>query len=182
MTQMTEHFKAPEIIQLSSKQIANLSDAEFKTLVIRMLTEMVEYGLKIEEKLKAMKSKIKENVQGTNIDRKETGTQINGLEQKEERNIQPEQNEEIQIQKKEERLRNLQDIFKCSNIWITGVPEGEKEEQKIENLFEQIVKENFPNLAKEIDFQKAQEALKVPKKVGPKEKHTKKRHNYITQD
>ena len=46
MAQMTEHFKAPEIIKLSSEQIANLSDAQFKTLVIRMLTEMVEYGQK----------------------------------------------------------------------------------------------------------------------------------------
>ena len=48
-----------------------------------------------------------ENVQGTNSDGKETRTQINGLEQKKERNIQPEQNEETRIQKKEERLRNL---------------------------------------------------------------------------
>ena len=52
----------------------------------------------------------------------------------------------------EERLRNLQDIFKRSNIWIIGVPEGEEEEQNTENLFEQIMKENSPNLAKEIDF------------------------------
>ena len=62
-------------------------------------------------------------------------------------------NEETRIQKHKERLRNLQDIFKCSSIRIIGVPEGEEEEQKIENLFEQIMKENFPNLAKEIDFQ-----------------------------
>ena len=48
---------------------------------------MVEYGSKIEEKAKAMKSEIKENVQGTNSDGKETGTQINGVDQKEERNI-----------------------------------------------------------------------------------------------
>ena len=47
---------------LSNKEIANLSDAEFKTLVIRMLTEMVEYGSKIEEKVKAMQTEIKENV------------------------------------------------------------------------------------------------------------------------
>ena len=53
---MTEHFKAPEKIQLSDEKIANLSDAEFKTLLIRMLTEMVEYGRKIEEKVKAMES------------------------------------------------------------------------------------------------------------------------------
>ena len=57
-----------------------------------MLTELVEYGHKMEEKVKAMKSEIKENVQGTNSDGKETGTQINGWDQKEEKNIQPEKN------------------------------------------------------------------------------------------
>ena len=57
---------------------------------------MVEYGCKIEEKVKAMKSEIKENMQGTNSNRKGTRTQINGLEQKEV-NIQPEQNKETRI-------------------------------------------------------------------------------------
>ena len=52
------------------------------------------------------------------------------------------------IQKNEKRLRKLWDNFKCSNIGIIGVPEGEEEEQQIENLFEKIMKENFPNLAK----------------------------------
>ena len=102
--------------------------------------------------MKAIQSEIKENVQGTKSEGKETGAQINDLEQKEEKNIQPEQNEETRTQKSEERLRNLQDAFKCSNIWIIGVPEGEEEEQEIENLFENIMKENFSNLAKEIDF------------------------------
>ena len=69
-----------------------------------------------EEKVKAMKSEIKENVQGTNSEGKETETQINGLEHKEEINIQWEQNEETRIQKYEERLRKLQDNFKHSNI------------------------------------------------------------------
>ena len=87
---MKEKIKAPKKIQLSNEKITNLSDAQFKTLVIRMLTEMVEYGCNMEKKVKAMKSEIKENVQGTNSDRKETGTQINSLEQKEEINIQPE--------------------------------------------------------------------------------------------
>ena len=77
-------------------------------------------------------------------------THINDLEQKEEINIQPEQNEEIKIQKNE-RLRNLWDNFKCSNIRIIGVPEREEEQQEIENLFENIIKENLPNLAKEVD-------------------------------
>ena len=80
---MKEQIKTPEK-ELSDEEIASLSDAEFKTLVIRILTEMVEYGHKPEEKLKAMQSEIKGNVQGTNSEEKETGTQINGLEQKEE--------------------------------------------------------------------------------------------------
>ena len=65
------------------------------------------------------------------------------MDQKEERNIQPEKNEETRIQKNEERLRNVQDIFKHSDIRIIEVPE-EEEEQEIENLFEKIMKENFP--------------------------------------
>ena len=58
-------IKASEKIQLSNKEIANLSNAQFKTLVIRMLMELVEYGHKTKEKVKAMKSEMKENVQGT---------------------------------------------------------------------------------------------------------------------
>ena len=151
MAQVKEQIKAPEKIQLSDEEIANLSDAQFKTLVIKMLTELVESVRKPDEKMKPMLGETRENVQGTNGDVKETGTQINGVDQKEETNIQPEKNEETRIRKNEERLRNLQDILKHSNIRIIGVPE-EEEEQKIENLFEQIIKENFPNLAKEIDF------------------------------
>ena len=62
---MKEQIKATEKIQLNNEEIANLSDAQFKPLVIRVLTEMVEYGHKIEEKVKTRKSEKKENVQGT---------------------------------------------------------------------------------------------------------------------
>ena len=68
---MKEQIKPPKI-QLSDEEVANLFNAEFKTLVIRMLTEMVEYGCKMEEKVKAMRSKMKRNVQGTNSEGKET--------------------------------------------------------------------------------------------------------------
>ena len=66
--------------------------------------------------MKPMLRETKENVQGTNSDGKETGTQINGVDQKEVRNIQTENNKETRIQKNEERLRNLWDNFKYSNI------------------------------------------------------------------
>ena len=90
MAQMKEQIKAPEKIQLSD-EIANLSDAQFKTLVTGMLQELTGYFNSITKTQAAMKvtlCEIKKNLQGTNSDRKETGTQINGLEQKEERNIQ----------------------------------------------------------------------------------------------
>ena len=77
---------------------------------------MVEFGHKLDEKMKAMLNEIKENVQGTNSDGKETRTQIKDLEHKVERNIRPEQNEETRIEKNEERLRKLWDNFKRSNI------------------------------------------------------------------
>ena len=88
--------------------------------------------------MKVIQSEIKKNIQGINSEGRETGTQINNLEQKEATNIQLEQNEEIRIQKNEKRLKNLQDIFKRSNIRIIEVSEGEEEEQEIENLFAQI--------------------------------------------
>ena len=78
-------IKTPTI-ELGNKEIANLSDAEFKTLVIRIFTEIIEYRYKIEEEVKAMQSEIKKNIQGTSSEGKETGTLINDLEQKEEIN------------------------------------------------------------------------------------------------
>ena len=58
--------------------------------------------------------------------------------------------------------------MKRANLRIIGVPKGEEEDQEIEDLFEQIMKENFPNLAKEIDFQEVQEAQRVPKNLDPR--------------
>ena len=81
MSPPKEPIKTPEK-DLSHEETANLSDAEFKTLVIRMLTEMVEYGCEIEEEVKAMKSEIKKNIQGTHSEGEKTGTQIKDLEQK----------------------------------------------------------------------------------------------------
>ena len=81
-----------------------------------MLMELVEFGHKLDELMKAMLRETKENVEGTNSVGKETGTQINGVDQKEERNIQPEKKEATRIQKNEERIRNLQDILKHSSI------------------------------------------------------------------
>ena len=77
---MEEQNKAPEKIQLSNEEIANLPDAQFKTLVIRMLQELTEYFNSIKKTQAAMKvalCEIKKSLQGTNSDGKETGIQIN---------------------------------------------------------------------------------------------------------
>ena len=137
-----------------------------------MLTELVEYGHKREEEVKAMQSEIKKNIQGTNSKGKETGTHlmIRSRRKKETFNQQRMKKQEFQ---KNERLRNLQDTFKRSNVQIVDVPGREEEEQEVE----QIMKENFPNLAKEIDFQEVQEA-QSPKEVGPRKRTP--RHIIIT--
>ena len=100
MAQMKEQNKTPEK-ELSKTERANLSDAEFKTLVIRMLRELLEYGNSIKEEMKVTLNEIKKDPQGTNREGKEAGTQIHNLEQKEEISIQPEQQEEIRIKKKQ---------------------------------------------------------------------------------
>ena len=102
MAQMKEQIKAPKI-ELSDEEIANLSYAEFKRVVIRMLTGMIELGCKKKEEMKSIQSEIKENIQGARREGEETGTQINNLDPKEEINIKPEQNEQTRIQKKMRR-------------------------------------------------------------------------------
>ena len=82
MAQVKEQIKAPKI-ELSDEEIANLSGAEFKTLVIRMLTEFIELGHKMKKEMKATQSEIKENIQGTTSEGEETRSQINNLKQKE---------------------------------------------------------------------------------------------------
>ena len=96
---MKEQIKIPEK-EWSHKEIANISDAELKTLVIKMLTEMIELSHKMKEEMKATQSEIKQILQGTNSEGKETETQTKDLKQNEEINIQLEQKEEARIPKK----------------------------------------------------------------------------------
>ena len=84
MAQMKEQRKTSE---LSHEETANLSDGEFKALVIKMLTELIELGWKMKEQMKDTQNEIKQNIKGTNSEGKEIRTQINDLEQREEINI-----------------------------------------------------------------------------------------------
>ena len=100
---------------------------------------------------------------------------INDLEHKEAKNNQSEQ-EETRIQKNEGSISSLWDKFKHNNIHIIGMLEREQKEQKIKKLFEKLMKENSPNLVKEIDIQ-VQEAQRVPNKTDTK--RTTPRHIII---
>ena len=100
---MKEHIKAAKI-ELSDEEVAN-QDTEFKTLMIRMLTDLVESVRKTDEKMKPMLRETKENVQGTNGEAKETGTQINGFYKKEEINSQQNRMKKQKFQKMRRGLR-----------------------------------------------------------------------------
>ena len=80
-----------------------------------------------------------------------------------------EQNKDKTIKRTEDSLRDLWENTKCINIWIIGVPEEEKKKGS-ENIFEEIIVENFPNMEKEIVNQ-IQEAQKVPYRINPGETH-----------
>ena len=93
-------------------EIANLSDAEFKTMVVRMFTELIEYGNNIKEEMKFTLSKTKNDLLGTNNEGKNARIPINDLKHKEEINIQPEHQEEKIIQENEDSIRCLWGISK----------------------------------------------------------------------
>ena len=97
----------------------------------------------------------------------EAENQINGLEHKKANSYQTQWQEEKRIQKNEDSISSLWDNFKQSNLRIIGVPEGEQKVEEVVNLSEKIMKENFPNLVKEIDMQ-VQEAQGVPNKMDAK--------------
>ena len=99
--------------ELSDEEIANLSDGEFKALVIKMLMDLIELGQKKKWKkqTKDTQSEIKQKIQGTNSDMKETRTQVNNLGQRKEINIHPEEKEETRIKKMK------RDLGTSGTIW-----------------------------------------------------------------
>ena len=94
---MKEKIKTPER-ELIREEIANLSEGEFKALIIKMLTDLIELGWKMKKQMKDTQNEVKQNIQGTNSDRKETRSRSNNLEKKEKINIQLKENEETRIQ------------------------------------------------------------------------------------
>ena len=132
--QMKEQLKTPEK-ELNKREISNLSDSEFKTLVIRMLKELSEdlnRIKKIKSETKDTLIKIKNNLQGINSRVDEAKNQINDLEHKEAKNNHPNNKKKKESKKSKDSVSSLWDNFKQSNIVIIGVLEGEEKEQELE--------------------------------------------------
>ena len=140
MTQMKEQIKTPEK-ELNEMEISDLSDAKFKTLVVRMFKELSEDLSSIQYIQSEMKDsliEIKDNLQGNNSRVDEAENQINDLEHKEAKYNQSGQQEGKRTNSPpphEDSLSSLWDNFKSYNIHLIGVPERRKKEQEIGNLF-----------------------------------------------
>ena len=116
--------------------------------------------------MKVTLSEIQKNLQENNFGVDEAKNPIDDLEEKEEKNIQPKQQEEPRIQQNKDSIRSLWNAPNVTNLNHRDA-RGEEKEQEIKNLFEKIMKENFPNLVKEIDMQ-VQEAWRIPNKMHAK--------------
>ena len=112
-------------------------------------------------------SELKNTVEGIKSRPNEAQDQISELEGKVEKNIQNEQEKEKRLRKNEEGSREMHDNIKHNNINIIRIPEGEEEEQGIENWSEKVMMENFPNRMREKVTQ-IQESQRVPSKRNPK--------------
>ena len=99
-----------------------------------------------QEEMKNTISELKNTVEGIKSRLDDVEDWISELEDKVEKNTQNEQEKEKSLRKTEEELSEIQDNMKRNNIHIIGIPEGEEEEQGIENLFQKVIMENFPNL------------------------------------
>nr|KAF6437933.1 hypothetical protein HJG59_008654 [Molossus molossus] len=157
--------------ETNEMQLSKLTELEFRAMILRKLKSMrkdIEM-LKInqleiknhQEEMKNDISEIKNTLEGLNIRVEEAEDQISELEDRVEKINQSENQKKKTIKKQEESLRELWDKWKHNNIHVIGVAEEEGNEQVLENIFEEIVTENFPNLVKEEGIQ-VQEAQRVP--------------------
>ena len=136
----------------------------------------IETMNKGQEEMKNTISKLKNTVDGIKSRPYKAEDQISEMEDKVETNTQKEQEKEERLRMNKEGLREMQDNMKHNNIHIIGIPEGEEEEQGIENLFEKVMMENFPNVMREKVTQ-IQETQTVPIRRNPK--RTTSRHIII---
>ena len=124
--------------------------------------------------MNATLNEIKNFLEGINSRIAETEEWISDLEDKRVEITTSEQKKEKRMKRIEESLRDLWDNIKCTNILITGVPEGEEKKKRTEKIFEEIIVENFPNMGKEIvnQVQEVQSPIQDKSKEKQAKTHT----------
>ena len=182
MYQIKEQDKTPEK-QLNEVEIGNLPEKEFRIMIVKMIQNL---GQRMEAKIEKMQemfnkeelknkqtevnstiTEMKNTLEGINSRITEAEEQISDLEDRMVEFTATEQNKEKRMKRNEDSLRDLWDNIKHNNIRVTGVPEGEEREKGPEEIFEEIIVENFPNMGKEIATQ-VQEAQRVPYRINPR--------------
>ena len=147
--------KLNELTQIYQKLQGNYNELTANYINMKKEIETINKG----------QEEMKNTVEGIKSRLDEADDWISKLEDKVEKNTQKEQEKEKRLRKNEEVIREMQDNMKRNNIRIIGIPEGE-EEQGIENLFEKVMMENFPNLMRE-KVTHIQETQRVPIKRSP---------------
>ena len=179
---MKKYIKSPEQkesnkyteINPKENEIYNLNDDDFKTAIIKILTELRENSdrqlnefrsyvtkefdtiKKNQTEILEMKNtieEIKKNLDALNSRADNMEERISNLEDGNIELLQAEEEREARLKRNEETLRELSDTIRRCNVRIIGIPEGEEKEKGAENLFKEIMAENFPNLVREMDLQ-----------------------------
>ena len=167
--------------QINEDEIGNLTEKEFRVMVRKMIQNLRNRMERIQETfnkdLEELKSKqtvmnntmteVKSTPEGINNRITKAEEQISELEDKMVEITAKKQNKEKRMKRIEDRLRDLWDNIKCTNIQILEVPKEEEKKKGSEKISEEIIVENFPNMGKEIVNQ-VQEAQKVPYSINPK--------------
>ena len=182
--QTNEQGKNPQH-QINEEEIGNLTEKEFRVMIVKMLQEL---GKRMEAKIEKMQemfnkdleelknkqtemnntvTEMKNTLEGINSRITEAEEQISDLEDKMVEFTAVEQGKEKRMKRNEDSLGDLWDNIKRNNIHVIGVPEGEEREKGPEKISEEIIVGNFPNMGKEIATQ-VQGAQRVPYRINPR--------------
>jgi len=165
-TQRKENVESPRK-EINETEACNMTEKEFRVMVmefIHRMDEKINNLCKNQEEMKSDIATIKNTMESFNSRLQEAEDRISELEDQVQKQAQSQQQLEKKIKKQEESLRELRDNMKRSNMRIIGLPEGQEEQQGLENLFEEIMTENFPDMGKI----KVTQVQRVPSRINPK--------------
>nr|KAF6369254.1 hypothetical protein mMyoMyo1_010632 [Myotis myotis] len=174
-TQRKDNEESPRK-EINEVEACNMTEKEFRIMVVQFIHRMdgkINNLCKNQEEMKSDIATIKNTMESFKSRLEEAEERISELEDKAEKQAQSEQQLEKKIKKQEESLRELRDNMKRSNICIIGLQEGQEEQQGLENLFEELMSENFPDMGKK----KSYTSTESHRQDEPQKTHAKTHHN-----